>query len=394
MSESSPDERSDANARPSSWFSSRTVPLVLLVVVTTLAGAWKVDAVRIWTAENFGPTGLVNLEAALSDPEPRVALEACRHFLPRIDGEVSEQTKATLYARPRVASRCFEALAARSESEMEPDEIMSGSRWRMVAGQLSRRWLEESLTEEADQCTGIESAYRSMQASEAAAEYPMLRCALLSQSDASRDCCIEQIGGEEGFEELLATPEQAPIDQARGDFETFVGLWFADSPPNNTGDELHAKIRDWLVQLGCRMHLEQPGQRIIVSAFRPVIEGPGCAPDDEPAMGYYSAQSWEFVCTELYAQRRKQTAASPKAAICESLELASVADVVQIAGDEMDKALSVARPKARTDSEKIEFGDVESGRGVLNRFERRRQMNPAAAEATRQIYDTMARDAY
>ncbi|MFP4601114.1 MAG: hypothetical protein ACLFVJ_22895 [Persicimonas sp.] len=394
MSESSPDKRSEVNARPSSWFASRAVPLVLLFLVTALAGAWTVDAVRALAVENLGPAGLVDLEAALSDPEPQVALEACRHFLPRIDGEVSEQTRATLYARPRVASRCFEVLAARDESEMEPDELMRGSRWRMLAGQLSRGWLEESLAEGADQCTGIESAYRSMQASEAAAEYPMLRCALLSPSDTSRDCCVEQIGGEEGFEELLETPAEASIDQAREDFETFVDLWFADSPPTKTGDERHAQIQDWLVQIGCRMHLEQPGQRIIVSAFRPVIDGPSCAPDDEPSTNYYSSQSWEFVCTELYAQRRKQSAASPKAAICESLELASVADVVQTAGDEVDKALSVARPKARADAEAIEFGDVESGRGVLNRFERRRQMDPAAAEATRQIYDTIARDAY
>ncbi len=394
MSESSPDRRSEANARPSSWFASRAVPLVVLVLVTALAGAWKADTVRALAVENLGPAGLVNLEAALSDPEPQVALEACRHFLPRIDGEVSEQTRATLYARPRVASRCFEVLAARDESEMKPDELMSGSRWRMLAGQLSRGWLEESLAEGAGQCTGIESAYRSMQASGVAAEYPMMRCALLSQSDSSRDCCVEQIGGEEGFEELLETPEEASIDQARADFERFVDLWFADTPPSETGDERHAQIRDWLVQIGCRMHLEQPGQRIIVSAFRPVIEGPGCAPDDNPSVNYYSAQSWEFVCTELYEERRRQTAASPKAAICESLELASVSDVVQIAGDEMDTALSVARPKARTDNEEIEFGDVESGRGVLNRFERRRQMNPAAAEATRDIYNTLARDAY
>ncbi|MFP4597900.1 MAG: hypothetical protein ACLFVJ_06600 [Persicimonas sp.] len=387
---------------------AHALPLVLLIGATGFAGAWRSEQVRLWSVENLGPIEMVNLEDALSDPAPEVASLACSHLLPLESRQVSPQAIDTLYQRPQVARRCFETLAADTQAE-DSEEVTSGSTWRLIASQLSRRWLEASRQSDTAECTAAQSARRSMEAAELSVEYPMLRCAVLASDGDARRCCIEELGGDERFAELLEAPEGVPLHRARRDFDGLVASSFEPAAPaqpeesaegsedaeaatTTASESVESKIQDWVVGVGCRIHQGEPGERVIVRAFRDLFEAPACAPDGKPRPAFYDAYSWGTVCAELYPHQRKELRVAPREAICSSLELASIDDAVGGARDGVSYAVSKALPVTRGDEDRIEVS-AGAGRGTKSRGQYRRTSSRAAA-ASRSMFRSMSRQLF
>lgn len=158
------------------------------------------------------------------------------------------------------------------------------------------------------------------------------------------------LGRQSGFLRLQLSPEAA------------------DQPEADRFGDLQPDVQDWVVEVGCRVHLNSPARDIAAGAFVPLVESPGCAPTQVPWSGMYSATSWTRMCHGMYHYRREALAESPREAICGSLVTATVDQAISVAEVTMLAALSYARQQPGIERDELQitghtFGDRLYGLG-------------------------------
>jgi hypothetical protein len=415
---------------------AKILPFLLILSALALAGLWNVDEVRLFAVTQLGERELQRVEGAVDDPSDEVATQACYYVMKGGEGAAPSFLMDALQEHPKRAFACLDKVAGTSSTSStppdddeageadgedesseadaeggdEPEQVQSVEEQRrydpfvdgvelvprheLVAAQLGKRWMSDLIEGRAKSCQMAKHARRAMQRARFDATYHLLACAVAADSENVRECCVEELGGEEAFAELLEQPALVPLFQAADDFAALVGAGFASVPvaskvaaqeseddqdaeesdssedddqAEEAGDEpqrfgpRQADVQDWVVEVGCRFHFDSPSERRTVEAFAPLIESDGCAPTDPPWSGFYDEQSWSMMCTGLYDYRREELGESPREAICASLEGASVSQAATATGVLVDAAVSVARQTQGVSSEFRGVGAADSG---------------------------------
>ncbi len=385
--------------------------MVFLLGAALLVSLWNLDAVRRLALEQLGPDQLSRAEAALEDPDDEVATHACYLLLVEGEGFIPAPLERTLYERPYVAAACLERVsetiaARREDGRDEPERAWRHNpfveqeyelvpRHELLASTLGRMWMTDLFEGTQNACPTALNARRALEHARLDPTYRLMSCAVAADSPEVRDCCVKQLGGHEVFAELLEQPERAPLLEASFDFAALAGASFPSVPlaashpgqrsfanstpkqdqaqakpasaPSPDGDEerfsdMQPDVQDWVVEVGCNLHLGAPERQTTAEALVPLVESPGCAPTEVAWSGMHSATSWSKMCLGMYEYRRRELAYSPRESICDSLAAATVSQTITVAGFDVAAALSQARQTPGVRREELDlvgdsFGD-------------------------------------
>ncbi len=465
----------DPGAQASPVVITRVIPLSIVIAACVVAGLWRLPKMRLWVVDNLGPLRLVQLESALHDSNADVAVNACQHLLSRPESELSPASVDLLYRRPDVAMRClnkFEPANQQQHKRTKPAAVRDATRrvkvtivsWRqLLAVRLAKRWMANIDKDEGRACDRAASARKALTFAGNEANYPLLRCAVMTSSDKVRQCCIGALGGEKKFASLLDQPEAVPVRTAARDLQSLVKATFlseasdkakavaekADDakteatrpdPEAKTGiqkavaaaneaikqpagaakDHVQTAVatafgaakragtpvadtradavreQDWVVELGCRVHFQDPTRRAVVRSFQPLIESPDCSPGKSVWQDFYDSQSWSELCSGMYSDGRAQSL-PPRRAICHSLVQASVENTIGEASDILQTSLTLARQDAQKSRSPLIYGG-ETDFGPVPPYPKRGQPQPymsrRASLASQSIFGSLARQLF
>jgi hypothetical protein len=443
---SAPESQEQAS-QPSALIISRVIPVVIVVAATVFAGVWRMPQTRLWVIDKVGPHQILNLNAALEDPDEAVAARACEITLTSQWSWKQVEAYRTLYKRPPVALACLEGVRSKMTSGNDKDkeeeatgssrvEFSPVSRAQLAALRLGRQWMVDLHEGRANSCETASAARKALEFAEAEPAYPLLRCAVSASASEARQCCIDEMGGEDAFTKLLEQPDRVSLMRIDEHYDELVRAAFPAEPvaakeegeaqaqaedeeesdakqkaddqkadkqtkdAEKSDEALAAKKQDWVFNLGCRFHFEEPARMQVVSAFLPIIESPGCSPDTPPWQGYYNAQNWSMVCSGMYTERRTEQKKKPREALCDSLKYASIDEAIGVSMVGTDTALSRAEQEASAYEDQGLFGggyffsDGPTAPYVTSRQRRSRNVSSRASTASRQILGSMARQLF
>jgi hypothetical protein len=377
--------------------------LIFLVAATLVVSLWNLDTVRINVLERLDFEQMSRVEAALYDPSDEIAARACFHILDKGEGAIPSHLVRTLYVRPFVAFDCLEqANQAWTQRIDERDDGADSDRHdpferrrpelvprhKLIASTLGQRWMTDLIEGTSNACETAHHARKALELADLDPSYRLMSCAVAADAEEVRQCCVDHLGGSEVFVRLLERPEEAPLREASFDFPALAGASFpsvpvakmalgrqsgflrsqlSDSPEEGPDpdaerfSDLQPDVQDWVVEVGCRIHLDSPARHIAARAFVPLVESPGCAPTDVPWSGMYSANSWSRLCQGMYHYRRQALADAPREAICGSLATATVDRAIAVAELTMLAALSYARQQPGVEREELEIAGDHFG---------------------------------
>jgi hypothetical protein len=236
----------------------------------------------------------------------------------------------------------------------------------MMASTIGQQWMTDLIEGTTNACETAYSARRALEYAGLDPTYQLMSCAVAADSADVRKCCVNQLGGHEGFAELVSRPDIVPISQARYDYRALVGASFPSVPiasvtmgrrlgpvtndaptePVEDGEErfedLQFDVQDWVIEVGCRIHYASASRREVPASMVALIESDGCAPTSPPWSGMYSARSWSNMCMGMYSYRRK-LAYSPREALCNSLSRSTLDKTISVSQLSVGAAISQAR---------------------------------------------------
>lgn len=437
MSRQQPDQ---STRRVAAAIVGRIITLVVILAATIIGGVWRSPEVRVWAVEVLGPYQIINLKAALDDPSEAVAARACEVTFGEQWSWTQIQVYRKLYKLPSVALRCLDAVRANQKEDVKDDaEASSGeftpvSRAQLAALRLGRLWVADLHEGRSDTCTTAKAAKRALEFAEGGATFPLLRCAVSASTRQARDCCIEELGGQEKTVELLEKPELISLMLVDEHYEELVNATFpveqtraqrsgsdddeenddrtADAKRERDGNDqkqgegdddvatteaLVAEKQDWVLGLGCRFHFEEPERLTVIRSFMPIIESEGCSTGATPWQGYYDLQSWSKVCAGMYTSRRTEQEMKPREALCDSLKYASIDEAIEVSKIALGSAAARAGRKADSEQERAPwakgffYSDRPSSPYVTSRARRSRSPSARVSTANRQILGSMGR---
>lgn len=252
------------------------------------------------------------------------------------------------------------------------DELVPA--YQVLASNLGQRWAQQLTSQKDVDCAIAEGARHALSTAQMDPTHHLLSCSLIADGADTRACCVQELGGEASWAELLDTPSSHPLGNSAAYYSSYIAATFpqdaktedSESSQDSSEDkesaprfgEHHIAAQDWSVGVGCELRRVAPSDVATISAFSALLESEGCAPTDSPWAGYFDTMSWDALCHEHYDFRRQELQEAPAEAICRSLEVATVGQIIQVAQNRVVAATSTAGrvPGARPD---ISSGIVE-----------------------------------
>lgn len=333
-------------------------PFIIILGSFLLGLAWLAAPVRVAVLERAAQLQLLAATIGLNDPHDDVAAQACINLLDSESPQHHDDLLEILEARPDAAMRCFNALDARhtplaaEDDATHPDSPSHSTlvpHYQIAAHTLGKRWIRALQNGDSEQCENAQHARDSMEVSRQDPTANLLTCALSSSSLHNRQCCVDALGGAPAVARLLEQPERySPprgLHTYQELFETAFPLNDAEDAAETTPADISQQtIQDWVVRVGCDLHLRAPHRTDIIATFAPLIESPHCAPpaDNPLKQGFYRPENWAATCHHHYDYHRVAQAKPPTQALCDALESASTHRAIEQADFTLFAALDAS----------------------------------------------------
>jgi len=391
------------------YLGASALPILLILGTMLMAGLWVFPPIRLSLLELAGDSAHFFSSAGINDPDDKVAARACYFQVKNDPYELTPALLKSLAKRPDVAIACLEHFPGRpategpsdAESEeiaeeMHPAKINLGNptlvqSQEILATRLGEHWMKGLRNNRAEDCSVVVPAKTALEYARVDSSHGFLSCAVSADNPEIRACCVDALGGEEAFAELLGQTNTTPLRHVAENFMSLATHSFpeighaalikqqmtasgeeassedpsgADAAPEELADldaiekikipderfgELQHEVQDWVVGLGCALHLEQPTSSRVIETFVPLIESKQCAPTSPPSTGYFGAMNWSALCQGLYHYHRTDLSQTPRQAICTSLERTIVAQTITASRMNLWAAQGAARKEAGAD---------------------------------------------